>query len=58
MKIEPIKPIYKSTFNAKQNQNKSNQQKQDKKDKAKANPAVILEISDEGRKKFEDDCER
>lgn len=58
MKIEPVNPIYKSTFNTKQNPNKNNQSKQDKKNKAKENPAVILEISAEGRKKLEEDFER
>lgn len=55
MKIEKISPIYKSTFNTKQNpDNKNNENKQKKKDK----PAVILEISQEGRKKLNDDYER
>lgn len=58
MRIEPIDPIYKSTFNTKQNPNKNNQSKQDKKNKAKENPAVILEISAEGRRKLEEDLER
>lgn len=60
MRIEPIDPIYRSTFNTKQNPNKNNQSKQDKskKDKTKENPAVILEISAEGRKKLEEDFER
>ncbi len=58
MKIEPIKPVYKSTFNSKSNQNKENQSKQNKKDKKNENPAVILEISAEGRKKLEEDLER
>lgn len=55
MKIEKISPIYKSTFNTRQNpNNKNNNNKQ----KNKNNSAVILEISSEGRKKLNDDYER
>lgn len=59
MKIEKIEPVYKSTFNSKSNQNKNNNQsKQNKKDKATENPAVILQISKEARKKLNDSRER
>lgn len=59
MRVEPVNPIYKSTFNKNPNPNKQNQQKKDgnKRDR-KENPAVILEISAEGRKKAEEDNER
>lgn len=58
MRIEPVNPIYKSTFNTKQNPNKNNQSKQDKKNKAKENSAVIQENFAERRKKLEEDFER
>lgn len=61
MKIEKVNPIYKSTFNNKQNSsNKNNKNKQNKEDKTKfkETPAAILEISAEGRKKLEEDFER
>lgn len=57
MKVEKVSPIYKSTFNSKQNSSNKNNQK-NKHSKPKENPAVILEISQAGRKKLEDDFER
>jgi len=57
MKVEKVSPIYKSTFNSKQNSSNKNNQK-NKQSKPKENPAVILEISQAGRKKLEDDFER
>lgn len=58
MRIEPIDPIYKSTFNKKSNLNKNNQSKQKKKDKSDENPAFILQLSEKAKKKLEDDFER
>lgn len=59
MRIEPIDPIYKSTFNTKQNPNKKQDEKQkDKKDKKSKVYTDILEISAEGRKRLREDRER
>lgn len=57
MRIEKVSPVYKSTFNSKQDSNNKNKQNKSK-SKQKETPAVILEISAEGRKKLEDDYER
>lgn len=57
MKIEKVSPVYKSTFNTKQNPDNKNNQK-NKQSKPKENPAVILEISQAGQKKLKDDYER
>lgn len=58
MEIQPIKPVYKPTFNTKQNPNQenknNNKNNNNKKQKKNSNPAVILNISAEGRKKSED----
>ena len=54
MKINPIEPVYKSTFNTKQNPNKQ----QDKQNKKKNDFAAILEISVEGKKKAKEMSER
>lgn len=47
MKINPVEPVYKSTFNTRQNPNKQ----QDKQNKKKNDFAAILKISEEGKKK-------
>ena len=54
MKINPVEPVYKSTFNTRQNPNRQ----QDKKDKKKNDFAAILKISEEGRKKAKEMSER
>lgn len=59
MRIEPIDPIYKSTFNTKQNPNRKQDEKQkDKKDKKSKVYTDILEISADGRKRLREDRER
>ena len=59
MKIEKIEPVYKSTFNSKQNPNKNNNQsKQNKKGNTNGDVVVTLQISSEGRKKLKDSYER
>lgn len=54
MKINPVEPVYKSTFNTRQNPNRQ----QDKKDKKKNDFAAILKISKEGKKKAKEMSER
>ena len=58
MKVEPINPVNKINLNLRQNQN-GNMQGKKKEDNNKgknnnSNPAVILEISEEGRRRLRD----
>ena len=56
MRIEPVDPVYKSTFNTKQNPNKKQDGKQ--KDNKSKVYTDILEISAEGRRRLKEDRER